>query len=99
MAWNWFRRSKRKLPIMTTCPNAECGDRKLDGIIAVSKEIVMENLGISGEMRLHPEAKLLYCRLCGCVWQRTFNTHLFKFDDEILGTFRKTNTSRGLQMS
>ena len=86
MPWNLFKAKQRKLAIMATCPQ-NCADLKQADIVIVSVETVKENLGISGDMRMQPESKLLHCRCCGCVWLRTFNADSLKFHDEVLGTF------------
>lgn len=75
---------------MATCPR-NCTDLKQDDIVIVSVETVMENLKIAGHLRMQPATKLLHCRNCGCVWQRTFNADSLKFRDEVLGIFKITN--------
>jgi hypothetical protein len=97
MALNWFRSRRRLLPIIASCPR-KCVDQKPDDVVVLSKEDLMKNLDIAGNLQLPSEAKLLLCRDCGCVWQRTFDVQAFKFHDEVLGTFRSTKASRILEM-
>ena len=91
MALNWFRVRRKALTIIASCPR-KCVDQRSDDVVVVSKEDLMENLDIEGNLHLPSEAKLLLCRRCGCVWQRTFDAQSFKFHDEVLGTFRNTKT-------
>ena len=97
MALNWFRTRRQALTIIASCPR-KCVDQRSDDVVVVSKKDLMENLDIEGNLHLPSEAKLLLCRRCGCVWQRTFDAQPFKFHDEVLGTFRNTKTSRIVEM-